>query len=105
MLKADHENARDLRRDPDRVLDRDAADEDDALDAAGEDATADERSRASQLWLVAACVCLFAAAALWLLGHADAAFVVAALGVVSWFLNVRGQLRHKNSHGDTEARR
>lgn len=77
-------------------------------DEAGDRASVDERpaaARPSQLWLVAACLCLLAAAALWLLDRADAAFVVAALGVISWFLNVRVQLRHQNGRGDAEARR
>lgn len=90
--------------------DSDALHEDDALDAddeAGVDEGAADStpSEPTRLWLAAACACLLAAAALWLLDRADAAFVVAALGVVAWFLNVRVRLRRKNSHGDTEAQR
>ena len=48
-----------------------------------------------QPWLVVACLLLAAAAALLLLSHADAAFVVAALGVSAWFWNVRGNLKRK----------
>ncbi|HEX6624391.1 MAG TPA: hypothetical protein VF064_11805, partial [Pyrinomonadaceae bacterium] len=84
------------RLDPDAAVDDDDLPEADAADAA---------PRFPQLWQVAACLCLLAAAALWLLGHADAAFVAAALGVIAWFLNVRVQLRRKNNHSDTEARR
>lgn len=107
MLKTDHEDASDLRRDGRTYFERDAGrtnDAPDALDATDDEderdaddvrAAVDESARPSQLWLVAACVSLVAAAALWLLDHADAAFVVAALGVVAWFLNVRAQLRSK----------
>jgi hypothetical protein len=100
-LGHDHDHTRADARDDEGAdrFDRDAADDDPpAADAAAP-------PRFPQLWLVAACLCLLAAAALWLLGHADAAFVAAALGVVAWFLNVRVQLRRENSHGDTEAQR
>jgi len=55
-------------------------------------------------WLVAACLCLIAAAVLYLRGRTDAAFVTAALGILAWFLNVRGQLRRKNLEEDGEAK-
>ncbi len=48
-----------------------------------------------QGWLAVAGLCLAAAAAFWWRGLADAAFVVAALGVVAWFFNVRAQLHRK----------
>lgn len=89
MLKPDHDDHADEVRDVE-----DAPGEDEADD----ETNVDEGSRASlppQVWLVAACACLPAAGALWLLGHADAAFVAAALGVVAWFLNVRAQLKEK----------
>ena len=108
MSKTDHEHARDLRRDEDDRLDLDAADDvrdgddtpdesddDDAHDAADVGMSVEEESRRAQLWLAAACVCLLAAAVLWLSDNADAAFVIAALGVLAWFLNVRVQLRKK----------
>ena len=44
------------------------------------------------LWLVAAGTCILIAAVLLLLGKFDAAFVVAVLGMVSWFLNYRAQV-------------
>ena len=79
--------------------------EDAALDSSRPAPRQNEAVGFSQWWLVAACVCLLAAVCLWLLGHADAAFVTAALGVLAWFLNVRSQLRQKNSHRDTETQR
>ncbi|HEV3468313.1 MAG TPA: hypothetical protein VG148_03260 [Pyrinomonadaceae bacterium] len=45
-----------------------------------------------QPWLAAACLCLLAAGLCLLFGYYDAAFVVAALGAVAWFLNVRSKL-------------
>ena len=107
-MKPDHDATQADARD-DEVADRfdrdAAADGDDSPDADAAGAPADAPARFPQLWLVAACLCLLAAAALWLLGHADAAFVAAALGVVAWFINVRVRLRRENSHGDTEAQR
>ena len=43
-------------------------------------------------WTLAAVVLLVAAALLLWLGHAEATFVVATLGVLAWFLNVRANL-------------
>jgi hypothetical protein len=43
-------------------------------------------------WLLAACLCLLAAAVCLWLALFDAAFVAAALGAVAWFLNVRSKL-------------
>lgn len=47
-------------------------------------------------WTVIAVAFLACAAALWLLGYPSATFVVAVLGVVAWFLNVRLQLQRAN---------
>lgn len=44
------------------------------------------------LWLIGAGTCILVAAVLLLLGKFDAAFVVAVLGMVSWFLNYRAQV-------------
>ena len=44
------------------------------------------------LWLIAAGTCIVIAAVLLLLGKFDAAFLVAVLGMVSWFLNYRAQI-------------
>ena len=104
-MKPDHDDTQADARDDEGAdrFDPDAAvDDDDDLPEAD---AADAPPRFPQLWLVAACLCLLAAAALWLLGRADAAFVAAALGVVAWFLNVRVRLRRENSHGDAEAQR
>lgn len=43
-------------------------------------------------WLLASALGLFAAGLFWFAGWAEAAFVAAALGIVSWFLNVRATL-------------
>ena len=44
-------------------------------------------------WSILAVLCLIAAALLLWRAHTDAAFVVAALGVVAWFLGYRDRLR------------
>ncbi|HVF55982.1 MAG TPA: hypothetical protein VM934_07505 [Pyrinomonadaceae bacterium] len=49
-------------------------------------------SRITQAWTTASAVCLIGAVILWLQGQPRATFVVAVLGVVAWFLNVRSQL-------------
>lgn len=66
-----------------------------------------------QLWMTAAGICIIAAAVFLLRGHFNAAFVVAVLGLVSWFLNYRSQvqeeltaedLRHDNDQeGDDDS--
>ena len=45
------------------------------------------------LWLTLAGCCIVGAAVLIILGHFDGAFVVAVLGMVSWFLNYRAQVK------------
>ena len=55
-----------------------------------------------QTWGVAAVVCLLVALVFWWRGRAEEAFVAAALGVVAWFLNLRGQLHRKNLEADDE---
>ena len=61
------------------------------------------------LWLIAAGSCIVIAAVLLLLGQFNAAFVVAVLGLVSWFLNYRAQvsqdLRRRESSSDLTTRR
>ncbi len=44
-------------------------------------------------WLILSGVCIVAAAVLLFLGQMDAAFVVAVLGMMAWFLNYRAQLK------------
>lgn len=44
-------------------------------------------------WNIAAVVCLFVAAALWVVGYVNGAFVVATLGIVAGFLNQRAQFK------------
>ncbi len=59
-------------------------------------------------WMIVAGVCIIAAAFFLLRRDFDTAFVVAALGVVSWFLNYRAQMKEittaadlqKNSEGE-----
>ena len=43
-------------------------------------------------WSVAAVVCVFAAGVALLMNRAEASFVLAALGALAWFLNVRSNL-------------
>ncbi len=45
-----------------------------------------------QFWLVVSCVLLAASAFLLWRGMMEATFVVATLGVLAWFLNVRANL-------------
>lgn len=49
--------------------------------------------RFAHMWIVVAGLCLFAAAMCLLSGRISAAFVVAVLGVLAWFLNLRARLR------------
>lgn len=49
--------------------------------------------RFAWLWIVAAGLCLFAAAICLLRGMLNAAFVLAVLGVAAWFLNIRAGLQ------------
>jgi hypothetical protein len=48
---------------------------------------------ASHLWCIVAGLCLIIAVALLAQGRIDGAFVVATLGIVAWFLNLRAQFR------------
>ena len=45
------------------------------------------------LWIIIAVVCIVVAGYLALRGKLEAAFVIAALGVVAWFLNYRTQMK------------
>jgi hypothetical protein len=45
------------------------------------------------IWTIASIVCLIAAAIFLLRDNFDAAFVLATLGAIAWFLNYRFQLR------------
>ena len=49
-----------------------------------------------RLWLIAATALLIVAAILLLSSYPNAAFVTAALGVCSWFLNFRDGLKRKH---------
>ena len=59
--------------------------------------------------MILAGVCILAAAVLLVMGKLDAAFVVAAFGIVSWFFNYRVQMKeviaagniHKGSNEDS----
>ena len=51
-------------------------------------------------WIIVACACIIVAAFMVLRGRLEAAFVVAALGVVAWFLNYRAQLKEVISSAD-----
>ena len=53
-------------------------------------------------WIIIACACVIVAAFMVLRGRLDAAFVIAALGVVAWFLNYRAQLTEVTAAADLE---
>ena len=57
--------------------------------------------RMESWWGLASIVCLIVAVPCLLTGQLSAAFVVATLGVVAWFLNVRSQLKraHPSAFG------
>ncbi len=61
--------------------------------------------RAENIWNMVAVVCLMAAVAVWWWrGQADAAFVLATLGVVAWFVSFRQSLvnsAHTSNTDDT----
>jgi hypothetical protein len=54
------------------------------------------------LWITIAGVCIVVAAFMALRGRLDAAFVIAALGIVSWFLNYRIQMKEVIAAGEIE---
>ena len=45
------------------------------------------------LWIIIAVVCILVAGYMVMRGNLEAAFVIAALGVVSWFWNYRRQMK------------
>ena len=49
--------------------------------------------RLNRAWKLLPGLCLVVAAGSWLVGHADAAFVIATLGLVAWFIDLRNRLR------------
>lgn len=51
------------------------------------------------VWLVMAGGCIAIAAVLMITGRFDAAFVVAVIGMVAWFLNYRAQV-HQSLHAE-----
>lgn len=53
-------------------------------------------------WIIIACACVIVAAFMVLKGRLDAAFVIAALGVVAWFLHYRAQLTEVIAAADLE---
>jgi hypothetical protein len=63
----------------------------------GELTTSGGRFIFGQAWMAVACALLFTAAILLYLGRSNAAFVVAALGVSAWFLNVRTNLKRTHN--------
>ncbi len=60
---------------------------------------------APMLWNTVAAVCLLAAIAFMFYEQTDAAFIVAALGVVAWFINVRNRFRHGDIEGSSLSER
>lgn len=59
-----------------------------------EDIAAEAPARA--WWSTGAVLCLVAGVVLFAAGLHEWAFVAGALGAVSWFMNMRGQLQRKN---------
>ncbi len=57
------------------------------------------------VWLSIAGVAIAVAAVLLSLGDFDTAFVVAAIGLVAWFLNYRMQLKDVTGEGEVEKER
>ncbi len=59
-----------------------------------------------RLWSIVSVICLIVAAVFVWRWHLDVAFVVATLGVLAWFLDVRHRLRPAHSEADelTEAK-
>ncbi|HKO42223.1 MAG TPA: hypothetical protein VJU84_02965 [Pyrinomonadaceae bacterium] len=53
-------------------------------------------------WIIVACVCIIVAVFMVVRGRLDAAFVIAAIGVVAWFLNYRAQLSEAIAAADLE---
>ena len=53
-------------------------------------------------WIIIACACIIVAAFMVLRGRLETAFVIAALGVVAWFLNYRAQMSEVIAAADLE---
>ncbi len=53
-------------------------------------------------WMILAGVCIVAAAFFLLRGDLNTAFVIAALGMVAWFLNYRAQMKAIIAAADLE---
>ena len=53
-------------------------------------------------WILIACVCIAVAAYVALRGRLEAAFVIAAVGIVAWFLNYRVQMTEVIAAADFE---
>jgi hypothetical protein len=54
------------------------------------------------LWVLIAVVCVLGAAVLFFRQNFEAAFVVAAIGAVAWFLNYRQQVKRRLGKFDSE---
>ncbi|MGI9066400.1 MAG: hypothetical protein ACR2HX_08355 [Pyrinomonadaceae bacterium] len=53
-------------------------------------------------WMIVSGICIVAAAVLLLRGELNTAFVIAALGIVAWFLNYRIQMKAIITAADLE---
>ena len=53
-------------------------------------------------WIIIACASIVVAAFMVLRGRLEAAFVIAAVGVVAWFLNYRSQMTEVITAADLE---
>jgi hypothetical protein len=54
------------------------------------------------VWLIVSSLCIIAAVLFLLRRDFNAAFVIAAIGVVSWFLNYRAQMKEITTAADLE---
>ena len=53
-------------------------------------------------WIIIACACVIAALFMVVRGRLETAFVIAALGVIAWFLNYRSQMTEVITAADLE---
>jgi uncharacterized membrane protein YhfC len=55
-----------------------------------------------RFWLIIAVLCITVGGVFLLRGHLDAAFVVATIGIIAWFLNYRSQMTEIVNAADSE---
>lgn len=65
----------------------------------------DARAAGRSWWIAGSVLCLLAGLVLYLAGRPEWAFVAGVLGVVAWFMNMRGVLQRKNVEAEAERAR